>query len=326
MRRVLLLAGSLVLAAAGVFAVGALASLDWARQHSAETAALPEFSPGAQGLVRVRVGDHEFRARVAGPEAGPALLLLHGFPETSGMWEPLLAPAAAAGFRVVAFDQRGYSPGARPEGVEAYAAPELIDDVMGVADAVGFERFHLVGHDWGCVIGWGATTQHPERVRSWAALSIPHPGALADEMRGDPPAYVQVFNLPGLAEGLLAWGRMLLIRHFAYDAMPAALREEYLAVFLEPGALTATLNWYRALMGSLDRIGDGVNRPVSRPTLFVYGEREVYVDADRLARQRELVSGELTELELDADHWLMQQQPDAATRAILAHLSRNERG
>ena len=101
---------------------------------------------------------------------GPGLFLLHGFPVTSAMWEPLIAPAAAAGYRVIAFDQRGYSPGARPAGVDAYRVDRTLEDVLAVADAAGFERFHLVGHDWGCVVGWRAAVSHLEQVAAPAYL------------------------------------------------------------------------------------------------------------------------------------------------------------
>ena len=109
---------------------------------------------------------HDLRVHYLQKGTGDPVILLHGFPETSAMWTPLIEAAASDGFRVVAFDQRGYSPGARPDDVAAYAVPALVDDVLAVADALGFQRFHLVGHDWGCVVGWSVASLHPDRVTS----------------------------------------------------------------------------------------------------------------------------------------------------------------
>ena len=322
LKRSLLVLGSALAAAAAVLVAGSLLSLDWERQHAARTAALPLLSgAAADGLVRIEAGGMTFRARVAGlANPGPGLILLHGFPETSAMWTPLIAAAAAGGYRVVAFDQRGYSPGARPEGVEPYAVPELVGDVLAVADAVGFERFHLVGHDWGCVVGWSVAIQHPERVRSWTGLSIPHPGTLLADLRRDPPTYIKVFTTRWLPELVFTFNGLAFLRR-GYEGMSAEQRDEYLAVFAEPGALTAALNWYRAITASLGS-GDDVALPVERPTLFIWGTDEAWVTSDALERQRAFAAGPYDELELDAGHFLMQEQTQAVVEAILAHLRR----
>ncbi len=309
----------LFLGAAAVFVAGALFLLDWDREHTARTDALPLLSESqGDGLVRIEAGGSVFRARVAGlRSAGPGLILLHGFPETSAMWTPLLDAAASDGFRVVAFDQRGYSPGARPDDVSAYAVPELVDDVLAVADALGFQRFHLVGHDWGCVVGWSVATQHPDRVISWAALSIPHPGALPS-VGDDPPAYIRFFQTPWVPELTLTWALSMLDDR-GDIAMSLEQREEYLAVFSEPGALTAALNWYRAIGTSLGAIGDG-SPAVEPPVLFLWGSGEFWVDDAARERQRPLILGRYEELEIDAGHWLIEEQEEQVVDAILAHL------
>ena len=166
---------------------GSLLSLDWGRAHSARTQQLPLLGDSTgQGLVRIAANGLEFRARVAGlGSGGPGLVLLHGYPVTSAMWEPLLAPAAAAGYRVIAFDQRGYSPGARPEGVEAYRIDRMVEDVVAVADAAGFEDFHLVGHDWGCVVGWIVAVRHPEPSEPEQAIAVVSPCGSCRELIWD---------------------------------------------------------------------------------------------------------------------------------------------
>ncbi|HZR81883.1 MAG TPA: alpha/beta fold hydrolase [Candidatus Binatia bacterium] len=308
---------------------GSLLSLDWQRSHSAATRALPVFTgfgDGAPALVRIPARGMEFRARIAGSR-GPGVILLHGFPVTSAMWDPLL-PAAADGYRIVAFDQRGYSPGARPEGAAAYAAPELVADVLAVADAVGFERFHLVGHDWGSVAGWGLVLRAPERVLSWSALSIPHPTAFLSALADDPDqkqrsGYFRFFGTPWLPELFFTWNGLAVMRSGIYAPMTPAQREEYLQVFAEPGALTAALDWYRAIGLSRQSAGD-VSPLVTVPTLFLWGTRDPAVSRSPVEAQRAYMKGPFREVELDADHWVMEEQGPRAIEEIRAHWRRSD--
>jgi pimeloyl-ACP methyl ester carboxylesterase len=324
LKRMIVMLGILLVISAAVLAGGSLLSLDWGREHTARSAALPLYSQASpDGLVRIQANGMSFRARVAGlSNTGPGVIMLHGFPETSAMWVPLMEAAVAAGYRVVAFDQRGYSPGARPEGVESYLVPDLIGDALAIAEAAGFERFHLVGHDWGCVVGWGVAIQNPELLHSWTGLSIPHPGTLLADLRRDPPTYIRVFTAPWIPEIMLSFNGMAQLRA-GYEAMTDEQREEYLAVFSEPGALTATLNWYRAITAGLDR-GNEISGPVSVSTLFIWGKREFWVTPDALVRQRELATGPYTELELDAGHFVLQEQTRAAVAAVMDHLRQTD--
>jgi len=127
-----------------------------------------------------------FDAQAAGPADGRVVLLLHGFPQTGRSWSAVARRLAEAGHRAVAPDLRGYSPGARPERVEAYASAALAADVVGFADALGAERVDVVGHDWGAAVAWQAAARAADRVRSLTAVSIPHPHAFADALRSDP--------------------------------------------------------------------------------------------------------------------------------------------
>jgi pimeloyl-ACP methyl ester carboxylesterase len=304
---------------------GSMISLDWSRTHARATRALPLFDGfGSSSVVRIPVGDQEFRARIAGT-SGDGVILLHGFPVTSAMWEPLLASAASAGYRAVAFDQRGYSPGARPEGAERYAAPELIADVLAVADRVGFERFHLVGHDWGSAVGWGVVLQKPERVVSWSGLSIPHPAAFLAAVEGDPDqrqrsAYFRFFSTPYVPEVFFTFNRHAVMRSDVYAPMAPAQRDEYLRVFAEPGALTAALNWYRAI--ALSRQANaGISPEVQRPTLFLWGTSDPAVGRSSVEAQRKFMKGPYREVELDAGHWLMEEQGPRVIEEVLAHWS-----
>ena len=328
LKHILSLISRLAAIGAGVLVVGSLISFDWQGKHSARTAALPHLSdPSADqvdGLVLIEAGGMTFRARVAGMKNdGPGLVLLHGFPETSAMWGPLLLDAAAAGYRVVAFDQRGYSPGARPEGVEHYVVPELVGDVLAIADAVGFERFHLVGHDWGCIVGWGVTALHPERLLSYTGLSIPHPGAFIVKPERDIPTYVRFFMLPLIPEFMFSNG-LWAMRTLGAKIWPREVLEDYISVFSELGAMTGGFNWYRAI--SLQPLSEAESGTLALPLLFVYGNRDFgFVTEEILVRQRKLATGPYTELELDGDHWLMEGQTEGTVKAILAHLENVDR-
>ncbi|MGD2047619.1 MAG: alpha/beta fold hydrolase [Gemmatimonadota bacterium] len=325
LRRIVIGVGVLIALLVALPVLSALISLDWSRAHTKATEALPLFteSPG-DGLVRIPAGGLEFRARVAGLRSdGPNVVLLHGFPATSAMWVPVIDALAAQGYRVVAYDQRGYSPGARPEGVAAYTVDHTSDDVVAVADAVGFDRFHLIGHDWGCVAGWVTAVRHPERIVSFGGISIPHVGAMIDELSGELPTYIRIFNLPGVSELTLSAAGFRQLGRALPDVEP--LHAEAVAALSEPGALTGALNWYRAIprsFGSLEVDSYAVDLPV----LFVWGEREPWVTPERLDAQRALMRGPYEEVELDAGHWVVEDQPDAVVGHLLAHLARAEAG
>ena len=325
LKRILWLLVSLSVLGVVIVLAGVFFSLDWDRRHRAETGTLPLLAEvgrmGSAELVQIEANGFTFRARIAGLDNdGPGLILLHGFPETSAMWDRMIDAADAAGFRVVAFDQRGYSPGARPDGIEDYVLPELTADVIAIADALGFDRFHLVGHDWGCIVGWGTTILYPERVLSWTGLSIPHPGTLVSRLREELPVYIQIFTAPFVPEAMLSWNNLANLRESAYANATSDQRDEYLALFSEPGALTAALNWYRAITSSLEG-AESIAGPVEGvPTLFVWGTREGWVSEDALVLQRALVNAPYSELELDAGHFVMQDQPIAVVAAVLAHI------
>ena len=318
--------GSVVVAGI-VLVIGALLSMDWRRAHRQASAALkPLGNPRTQpdGLTSIAVGPHTFRARVANLSGeGEAVILLHGFPQTSAAWEPLIRAAAALGYRVVAFDQRGYSPGARPDAVNAYALDRLVGDVIGVADAAGLERFHLVGHDWGAAVGWGVAMAEPERLLSWSALSIAHPYAFGEAVRTDPDQrkrsrYFLLFRTPWLPELLLSFNDRQLMRSIMYRWMPEDQAREYLDVFAEPGALTGALNWYRAMGRGASLPGDP---EVTTPVLFIWGNRDPAAGRKAVDLQAKYIKGPYQKIELDAGHWLIERRTDTVVTAILAHIA-----
>ena len=162
-------------------------------------------------FVEAGHGEFVFNCRTAGLDNdGDAIILLHGFPETSHMWVDLLPILAQRGYRVIAPDQRGYSPRARPDNVKEYSIKKIAADVIAIADAFKVQRFHLVGHDWGSAIGWGVVAMNPDRVISWTALSVPHLKAFGhayatDSDQQKKSRYISFFQLPFVPELYFSW-------------------------------------------------------------------------------------------------------------------------
>ena len=192
-----------------------------------------------------------FTADVSGPTGGPLVLLLHGFPESRHSWRAAMPALAAAGYRAVAPDQRGYSPGARPDPAELanYAFDRLVTDAIEIAAAAGYDgkRFHLVGHDWGGQVSWGVAGKHPERLASLTILSRPHPSSFRRALLkedGDQKhrsRHHRAFLEPETGKMLLADNARRLRDGLFGQGVPAAALEEHLSVLGNPQALEAAL-------------------------------------------------------------------------------------
>ena len=291
--------------------------------HTDTTKKLPLFDPSRGGLARIRANGMEFRVRTAGfnNRGGEGVILLHGFPETSIMWEPLLDKLAKAGFRAVALDQRGYSPGARPFKVSSYSSGRLAADVIAVATAVGLDRVHPVGHDFGGAIAWIAADRFPQDVLSVTSLATPHPQALADALE-DPDAqwvqssYALLYWIPVLPELVLGFNRAALLRRLKWQFHPPAQIEEYEQVFGEPGALRSALNWYRAFEF---RANDPLGK-ITQPTLFIWGHEDGAFGRVAAEKTANYVDGPLRFHRLKAGHLLMLEVPELVANEVLSHL------
>jgi len=275
--------------------------------------------------MQITVGEMVYDARVSGPEDGRPVLLLHGFPQNSRSWDAVASRLAEAGCRCLAPDQRGYSPGARPSAVEGYGMGPIVADTVGMLDVLGLDQVDVVGHDWGANVAWMLATRHSSRVRTLTAVSVPHPLAYGWAFRNDPEqqqkaSYIALFRLPGgTAEGILLadGGRRLRRILDGGDIAPAAV-EEYVAHLSEPGALTAALNWYRAMSG---RDAAGL-APVTVPTTFVWSNGDVAVARAAAERCGEHVAADYRFVELDGiSHWIPEQAPEVLTAAIRERLT-----
>ncbi|MFN0148987.1 MAG: alpha/beta fold hydrolase [Dehalococcoidia bacterium] len=268
-----------------------------------------------------------FRCREAGTTGEP-VILLHGFPETSHMWTKLMPLLVEAGYRCLAPDQRGYSAGARPEGIPNYATDLLVSDVMALAQAWGAgEKFHLVAHDWGAGVGWRLVNAHPERIASWTSLSIPHPASYGRAFREDPEQqeksqYIIFFQEPGAAEAAMSANDWAMLRTIWSASDPEEVAE-YVDTFTKPGAMTAALNWYRASFGG-GQLADAsaAEFKVALPSLTIWGNQDQAVGRSTTANQAQYMTGYNRFVELDAGHWLVQEKLPEVSAEVLAHLKK----
>ncbi len=265
-----------------------------------------------------------FTARAAGSYKGRPVLLLHGFPQTSWCWRPTLSDLGQAGFRGLAPDQRGYSPKARPPDIASYAVPQLVDDVLALADTLELPMFDLVGHDWGGMVAWVVAARHAHRVRSLTVVSTPHPEALraATARRGpDYLAHIERFRRPEEPERLLLGPDQSgsgLQRLFEATGLVDHDVSEYLGVLTQPGALTAALNWYRAM--NADQLGS--LPPIVVPTLYIWSTGDVALAREAAEATAQRVAGRYQFAVLEGvSHWIPEQAPADLSRLLLEHLA-----
>ena len=274
-----------------------------------------------------------FRARVAGPEDGRVVLLLHGFPQTSRCWAAQLDALATAGYRAVAVDQRGYSPGARPDDPAAYAMDHLIDDVLGIVDALDADQVDLVGHDFGGSVAWTVAGHHPDRVRTLTIASTPHPVAFvrAYQARDATPSdqnqrsgYMRAFREAprGQIEAqLLADGAAGLRQ--AYAGLPEASIAAHIEDMSAPGVLVAAVDWYRAMSAK----ASVAVPPCPAPTLYVWSDRDSSIGRAAADATEELVTGPYDFVVLEGvSHWIPEQAAATFTPLLLAHLAGRRSG
>ena len=273
--------------------------------------------------VRIEANELTFDAYVAGPADGPVVFLLHGFPQSGYEWRHQLPVLAGMGFRAIAPDQRGYSPDARPDGVEAYATQNMVDDLMGMADAVGADRFHVVGHDWGAVVTWFAGLRHPERVISLVPISVPHPfafsRALADpeSQQSQMSSYFETFRAEGSEQMFLADDAAVL--RGIYGVLPAADAEVYIDLLGTPEALGAALNWYRAM--NLAPASTGLT-PIRMPTMYIWSTEDVALGREAAEMTAEFVEGPYRfEVIEGVSHWVPEEAADRVNELLQEHFA-----
>ncbi|MBB6628172.1 alpha/beta hydrolase [Nocardioides sp. KIGAM211] len=271
--------------------------------------------------MQVDVGAHTFDVAVSGPDDAPVVLLLHGFPQSGHSWRLVLPTLLDAGFRVVVPDQRGYSPGARPDDVEDYRIGPLAGDALGILDALGVDRAHVVGHDWGAAVAWQLGARHPERVRTLTAVSVPHPRAFITALRTDDEqraasTYMRDFATPSYDAVLLADDAARF--RSLFGPMPGAVDVEHMLVRArEPGALAAWLRWYAAQR--LEDVADTPDVPV--PTLHVWSDGDHALRRAGAEGTAACVSGPYRlDVLPGVSHWIPEEAADALGALLVEHL------
>jgi pimeloyl-ACP methyl ester carboxylesterase len=271
-----------------------------------------------------------FSAIAAGPEDGRPVIFLHGFPQTSWSWHAQLDAMAAAGYRALAFDQRGYSATARPAEIDDYHLDALVSDVAAITDALSISRFDLIGHDWGAAVAWATAARHAPRIRTLTAVSVPHPHAFGaalsghDEDRTRRSSYIDVFRQPGgVAEKALlgedgsgdGLRRMFARSGLAPDAPEI---EVFVIAMREPGALTAALNWYRAMSSeAFAAVG-----AITVPTMYVWSTADIALGRVAAEASAEWVTGPYRfEVLEDVSHWIPEAAPELLNALLIEFLA-----
>ena len=309
----------------------------------------------------VDVNGVRLRIVEAGPPNGPVVILAHGFPELAYSWRHQIPALAAAGYRVIAPDQRGYGGSSRPEPIDAYDIGQLTGDLVGLLDDAGAERAALIGHDWGAVVAWTTPLLHPDRVAAVAGLSVPpvprpltpvtdalrrifgnsffymlyfqQPGVADAEMNADPRRSLQrmlggmrapqdeAAALRMLAPGLEGFIDRLPEPDRLPDWLTADDLDHYVAEFSRTG-FTGALNWYRNYERNWDITAHPVAETISAPSLFIGGTDDPVLAFTKTDRAREVVVGPYRQVMLDgAGHWIQQERPEQINAELLGFLS-----
>lgn len=258
---------------------------------------------------------------VAGDRVNPAVILLHGFPESHRTWRDV-APRLADKFYLIMPDQRGFGGSDLPQEVNDYRADKLVDDILAMGDALDLESFALVGHDWGGAVAWGAALRNDPRLTRLGIVNAPHPAVfqkalIENEDQRAASRYINVFRTPGFDKAVEAMGfdsffEKTFSRHTDVTKIPKAEKRRYIADWARPGAFNAMLNWYRASRVIVPPTGASIPLPdwllgafpkVKVPTLVMWGMKDTALLPVQLDGLDELVD-DLTIIRLpDAGHF-----------------------
>lgn len=269
-----------------------------------------------------------------GPRGGEAIVFLHGFPESHRTWRDV-APALAGQYFVVVPDQRGFGASDRPEGVEAYRADRIVEDLIALADALDLDRFTLVGHDWGGAVAWLAALRHPARIGRLVIVNAPHPLVFQKSLIDDPAQraasqYITAFRNPAMEAGIAAMGLETFFeksfgRHADLSLLSAAEKQAYLDDWSQPGALTAMLNWYRASEIFVPAPGEAAEAPawtrlpfprIAMPTLVIWALKDLALLPVQLDGLDDLVADLRIVTVPEAGHFVPWEAPEWVTAAI----------
>lgn len=273
------------------------------------------------GTCTVQAGSLAFPVLDRGE--GPAVFLLHGFPDSRYLWRKQIPSLAATGLRVLAPDLRGFGDAPKPAEVDAYRVATVLGDVIGMADSLDIDRFALVGHDWGAVVAWLLAAHHPERVERLVALSVGCPGTsgMRTFEQLERAWYAMVFRFGEGVEELVRADDWYFLRQLTGGDGD---QERYLQDLARPGALEAALNWYRANF-HLNFTPEAAPQipPIRCPVLGVWSDGDRYLTEAGLRSSDENVEGAWRYERIDgASHWMMLDRPKEVSRLLVEFLSK----
>ena len=277
--------------------------------------------------IVVETNGISLHTRQAGPEDGPLVVLLHGFPEFWDSWHRQIEPLADAGYRVIVPDQRGYNRSDKPDGVASYHVEELVADVVGLIDAAGRETAAVAGHDWGAAVAWWLALSHPDRIDSLTAVNVPHPTVMEETLRHSLSQlrkswYMFAFQVPMLPETIATANNCrVLSRGLTNSSRPGTFSatdlQRYREAWTQPGAVTSMINWYRAM---------GRYRPrppreqVSVPTLVMWGQQDEFLEPAMAEESLTYCDDGRVVTYPSATHWVLHERPEETAEELLAHL------
>jgi epoxide hydrolase 4 len=261
----------------------------------------------------------------AGPEDGPVILLLHGFPEFWWGWNKQIGPLAEAGYRVWAPDQRGYNLSDKPGEMDAYRLDRCARDALNLIQATGCEKAIVAGHDWGGIVAWWLGIHYPERLERLAVLNAPHPFVMRRKLMSNPRQFVRslyalYFQIPGLPEAMMrADDWKLVVDALEKSSRPGTFRQEdfdkYRQSWWMKRAFTSMLNWYRANLRWPPEFPANVR--VEVPTLILWGEKDFALGPELVEPSLDLCSDGRLILFDTATHWLQHEEPERVNSALL---------
>jgi pimeloyl-ACP methyl ester carboxylesterase len=250
---------------------------------------------------------------------GEPVLMLHGWPDSSALWRNQVPVLTANGFRVITPDLRGLGQSSMLQEKDAYKLRAPVADVAAVLDALGIETAHVVGHDWGAAVAWLAAIFLQPRVRTLTVLSVPHPLAPQTRRQREMAWYQLFFQFEGVAEATLTYDDWAFFRDWAQEYKDT---DQAIANLSRPGALTASLNWYRANLAPRMPGPQPELPPVTAPTLAIWSDGDRYLDGARVRASREHVSGPWRYEEIaGASHWIPLDAPEKLNELLLGQLA-----
>jgi epoxide hydrolase 4 len=265
----------------------------------------------------------------AGPEGGPLVVLLHGFPEFWYGWRKQIEPLAAAGFHVVVPDQRGYNQSGKPRRISSYKIDALALDIVGLIDEAGEAKARVVGHDWGGVVAWWLGARHPERIERLAILNVPHPKVMRQTLLTSSGQrrkswYIFFFQLPGLPERMFSRnGFAHAVEALRSSSRPGTFTDADLDLYREAwsqsGAVRSMIHWYRAALRSQAQATAPLRIPV--PTLLLWGAQDRFLGREMAQPSIDLCDEGRLEFFEDATHWLQHEEPEAVNGRLIEFLA-----